>query len=139
MVPGAALGAAAKFGLAPVARSLEEAAQAQGGQEKAKRQWAFVVDLRRCDGCKVCTEACQATHYLPKDQEWIKVYEVESENGNKFFMPRLCMQCESAPCLKVCPVGATFKNPQGVILVDQDRCIGCRVGMAGRPLGGPSL
>src|SRR3990172_8724737 len=92
MVPGAALGVAAKFGLAPVARSLEEAPQAQDGQEKAKRQWAFVVDLRRCDGCKYCTEACQATHYLAKDQEWIKVYEEEDEAGNKYFLPRLCMQ-----------------------------------------------
>src|SRR3972149_2433816 len=81
VVPGAALGAAAKFGLAPVARSLEEAPQAQGGQEKAKRQWAFVIDLRRCDGCKYCTEGCQATHYLPKDQEGIKVYEVEGGGG----------------------------------------------------------
>src|SRR3972149_2667959 len=120
----AALAVAAGVGLPALARKPSGEARAQSRKEAARRSWAFVVDLRRCDGCKVCTEACQATHYLPKDQEWIKVYEVESENGNKFFMPRLCMQCESAPCLKVCPVGATFKNPEGVILVDQERCIG---------------
>jgi len=126
---------AARVGLPALARQSSESAAAgtQSRSQETQRSWAFVVDLRRCDGCKVCTEACQATHYLPKDQEWIKVYEVESENGNKFFMPRLCMQCESAPCLKVCPVGATFKNPEGVILVDQERCIGCRACMAACP------
>lgn len=105
-------------------------------QEKhgdADRQWAMVIDLRRCDGCKECTGACQNTHYLPNDHEWIKIYEVESENGAKVFMPRLCMQCENAPCLKVCPVAATFKNEQGVILVDQELCIGCRICMAACP------
>ena len=133
LIPGAALGVAAKLGLAPAVRSLEEAAQAQGGQEKAKRQWALVVDLRRCDGCKYCTVACQTTHYLPKDQEWIKVYEVEDEAGAKYFLPRLCMHCENPPCLKVCPVAATFKDKEGVVLVDQDRCIGCRLCMAACP------
>jgi molybdopterin-containing oxidoreductase family iron-sulfur binding subunit len=101
--------------------------------KKTDRQWAMVIDLRRCDGCKECTGACQNAHYLPNDHEWIKVYEVESENGSKVFMPRPCMQCENAPCLKVCPVRATFKSEQGVILVDQDLCIGCRICMAACP------
>lgn len=96
-------------------------------------QWAAVVDLRRCDGCRYCTEACQATHYLPKDMEWIKVYEVENENGNRYFMPRLCMQCENPPCLKVCPVAATYKNSEGIVLINQERCIGCRLCMAACP------
>jgi len=102
-------------------------------KEATEHQWAAVVDLRRCDGCRYCTEACQSTHYLPKEMEWIKVYEVEAENGNQFFMPRLCMQCENPPCLKVCPVAATYKNSEGVILVNQDRCIGCRLCMAACP------
>jgi molybdopterin-containing oxidoreductase family iron-sulfur binding subunit len=101
--------------------------------KKGERQWGMVVDLRRCDGCKECTGACQVTHYLTNDQEWIKVYEVEAENGGTLFMPRLCMQCEEAPCLKVCPVRATFKNEEGVILIDQDLCIGCRICMAACP------
>jgi molybdopterin-containing oxidoreductase family iron-sulfur binding subunit len=101
--------------------------------KKANRQWGMVVDLRRCDGCKECTGACQTTHYLANDQEWIKVYEVETESGGTVFMPRLCMHCEEAPCLKVCPVRATFKNDQGLILIDQDLCIGCRICMAACP------
>ncbi len=132
----AATAVAARVGLATLARGpFSEPARAQGGQQEAERQWAMVIDMRRCDGCKYCTEACQATHYLPKDQEWIKVYEVADGEGNTYFMPRPCMQCENAPCLKVCPVAATFKNEQGVILVDQDRCIGCRACMAACPYG----
>lgn len=99
----------------------------------AKRQWAFVIDLRRCDGCKKCTEACQKEHYLPKDQEWIKVFEIKDEEGRKRFFPRLCMMCENPPCLKVCPTAATFKNAEGVVLINQDKCIGCRMCMAACP------
>lgn len=99
----------------------------------AKHQWAMVVDLRRCDGCEKCTKACQKTHYLAKDQTWIKVYNMTSSDGQSYFMPRLCMHCENPPCLKVCPVGATFKSPEGVVLVDQQKCIGCRACMAACP------
>ncbi len=89
--------------------------------------------MRRCDGCQVCTKACQKTHYLPKDHEWIKVFEIKDKQGRNSFMPQLCMMCENAPCLKVCPTKATFKNAEGVILVDQDKCIGCRMCMAACP------
>lgn len=99
----------------------------------AKHQWAMVVDLRRCDGCEKCTKACQKTHYLAEDQTWIKVYDMTGADGQSYFMPRLCMHCENPPCLRVCPVGATFKNPEGVVLVDQQKCIGCRACMAACP------
>ena len=108
-------------------------ASASGSTAEAEHQWAAVVDLRRCDGCRYCTEACQTTHFLPKEMEWIKVYNVEDSSGNRFFMPRLCMQCENPPCLKVCPVAATYKNSEGIVLVNQDRCIGCRLCMAACP------
>jgi dimethyl sulfoxide reductase iron-sulfur subunit len=117
-------------GFVPIAFS--EAIAADAGP---KRQWAMVIDLRKCDGCKACTEACQATHHLPESFEWIKVFEVHDKQGGSFFMPRPCFQCESAPCLKVCPVAATFKTKDGVVLVDQDRCIGCRMCMAACPYG----
>lgn len=100
---------------------------------QADHQWAFVVDLRRCDGCEHCTKACQAEHYLSKDQKWINVYRLTDAEGQAYFMPRLCMHCENAPCEKVCPVHATFKNPEGVVLVDQNACIGCRTCMAACP------
>ena len=95
----------------------------------------MVIDLRKCDGCKDCTKACQSTHHLPETFEWIKVFEVKDTQGASFFMPRPCMHCEDAPCLRVCPVAATFKTGEGVILVDQQRCIGCRMCMAACPYG----
>jgi molybdopterin-containing oxidoreductase family iron-sulfur binding subunit len=98
-----------------------------------RHHWAMVFDLRRCDGCGDCTRACQKTHYLEPEQTWIKVYTLSSDGGGQFFMPRLCMQCADAPCLNVCPVKATFKNEDGVVLVDQDKCIGCRLCMSACP------
>lgn len=98
-----------------------------------KHRWGMVIDLRKCDGCDDCTEACREMHHLPEGMDWIKVYELEAANGNSFFMPRPCMQCANAPCLNVCPVGATFETDDGIILVDQDKCIGCRMCMAACP------
>ncbi len=109
--------------------------QAAAVETKKKRQWAMVIDMRRCDGCKKCIEACQTTHHLPKTTEWLKVNEVVTTVGTRYFMPLPCMQCENAPCLRVCPVGATFRDSEGVILIDQDRCIGCRMCMAACPFG----
>ena len=99
------------------------------------RQWAMVIDLRKCDGCKKCTLACQTEHNLPENFEWIKVFPVTDKQGREYFMPRPCFQCENAPCLRVCPVAATFRAKDGVVLVDQDRCIGCRMCMAACPYG----
>lgn len=101
--------------------------------DDAAHQWTFVIDLRRCDGCGKCTTACQTTHSLAPDQTWIKVYNITEPSGLTHPMPRLCMHCENAPCVHVCPVGATFKNDEGVVLVNQNVCIGCRTCMAACP------
>lgn len=93
----------------------------------------MVIDLRRCDGCEKCTQACQAMHHTPEDVEWIKVYELKNAAGDTYYMPRPCMQCANAPCYNVCPVGATFYSEDGVVLIDQDRCIGCRLCMVACP------
>ena len=107
---------------------------ATSAQQK-DRQWAMVIDMRKCDGCKKCTVACQETHHLPANFEWIKVFQVKDKQGSEYFMPRPCFQCENAPCLRVCPVAATYRAKDGVVLVDQDRCIGCRMCMAACPYG----
>jgi dimethyl sulfoxide reductase iron-sulfur subunit len=107
--------------------------EAPPAEASGERQWAFVIDLRLCDGCDKCTEACQKDHFLAPDQKWIDVYRMTSSSGQPFFMPRLCMHCENPPCEKVCPVGATFMNQEGVVLVDQKTCIGCRMCMAACP------
>lgn len=115
----------------------QHAAKAQG--EKKARAWAMVVDLRKCEGCVTidsppqCTQACINGHYVPKGQEWIQVFEKELPGGGRYFMPTPCYQCEAAPCVNVCPVAATYHNEDGIVLVDQRRCIGCRMCMAACP------
>jgi molybdopterin-containing oxidoreductase family iron-sulfur binding subunit len=98
-----------------------------------QHQWVMVMDLRQCDGCEGCTKACQTAHSLTPDQTWIKVYKMSGASGDRYFMPRMCMECQDAPCLKVCPVGASFRADGGVVLIDQNRCIGCRMCMAACP------
>ncbi len=104
-------------------------------EELAKRQWAFVIDLRRCDGCGKCTKGCQQMHFLPEGQEWIKVYTVTGAGGQTISLPVLCQMCEEPPCTKVCPVVATYQEPDGVVVIDQEICIGCRMCMAACPYG----
>ena len=106
-------------------------AGAKAGQRL--RRWAMVIDLRYCDGCQSvakppqCTEACIQGHFAPQPMEWIQVYEPSLPGGGTQFVPTPCQQCQNAPCVNVCPVGATFTTPEGVVLIDQNRCIGCRL------------
>jgi Fe-S-cluster-containing dehydrogenase component/Ni/Fe-hydrogenase subunit HybB-like protein len=103
------------------------------------RRWAMVIDLRYCDGCQSvgkppqCTEACIQGHFVPEPMEWIQVYEPPLPGGGTQFVPTPCQQCQNAPCVNVCPVGATFSTPEGVVLIDQQRCIGCRLCMEACP------
>jgi Fe-S-cluster-containing dehydrogenase component len=96
-------------------------------------QWVMVMDLRECDGCEMCTYSCQKAHNLKPEQTWIKVYTMTDAAGKTYHMPRTCMECDNSPCLRACPVGASFRSPDGVVLVDQNRCIGCRLCMAACP------
>lgn len=120
-------------GLAGGGMTAAGAATMASTEAPATHQWAMVIDLRNCNGCKSCTAACQKAHYLTPDQTWIDVFTLEDSLGKTYYMPRPCMQCENPPCLNVCPVHATFRTDQGVVLVDQDRCIGCRMCMAACP------
>ncbi len=118
------------------ARSQSDPATTRDGRI---RQWTMIIDLRNCDGCQSngtppqCTTACIEGHYTPEPMEWIEVFEGDLTGGGTQFIPTPCQQCENPPCLKVCPVGATFSTPEGTVLIDQDRCIGCRICMAACP------
>jgi molybdopterin-containing oxidoreductase family iron-sulfur binding subunit len=129
----AVAGAGAAAGAVVPGTMSAQTAPSHAEADKASRQWAMVIDLRKCDGCEKCTKACQQTHSLGKDQKWLNVYKLTSTTGQTSFMPRLCMQCENPPCTRVCPVGATYKNAEGVVLVNQNTCIGCRTCMAACP------
>jgi Fe-S-cluster-containing dehydrogenase component len=104
------------------------------------RRWIMVIDLAKCDGCGKCITACSKMHFIPPDRQWIKVLRMqESEKTAPYFFPQPCYQCDNPPCTKVCPVDATFKRTDGVVLIDNDRCIGCRFCMAACPYGARSF
>jgi molybdopterin-containing oxidoreductase family iron-sulfur binding subunit len=91
------------------------------------RKWVMVIDLAKCDGCRDCTKACTKMHFVPPLQEWIKVFEVTGNDAaGSYFLPRPCMHCDNPPCVRACPVGATYKRSDGIVMMDQERCIGCR-------------
>jgi len=91
-------------------------------------KYAMVVDLNRCMGCNACTQACKVENNTGKDIFWMHVFRVEEGNypdSTWRFLPRPCQHCNNAPCVKVCPVGARYKEENGLTLTDFDRCIGC--------------
>ena len=104
------------------------------------RKWVMVIDLARCDGCAKCMEGCSKMHFVPPDRQWIKVLRMQdSENAAPYFFPQPCYHCDNPPCTKVCPVDATFKRSDGIVLIDNERCIGCRFCMAACPYGARSF
>jgi len=104
------------------------------------RRWVMVIDLAKCDGCRECTRACQAMHFIPAGQEWLRVYELrDNEQAAPYWFPRPCMQCDNAPCVKVCPVSAAWKREDGIVMQDTSRCIGCRFCIAACPYGARSF
>jgi len=89
----------------------------------------MVIDVAKCIGCHACTLGCVAENKLPPGVVYRPVIEEEVgkyPNVRRRFLPRPCMQCQNPPCVKVCPVTATYKNHQGVTVIDYNRCIGCR-------------
>lgn len=102
-------------------------------------RWGMVIDLDRCTGCQACVVACKAENNIPFSSpkeakrnriiSWMKVLSIiegEYPNVRARFIPRPCMHCDNPPCVKVCPVGATYKNLEGLIAQVYTRCIGCR-------------
>lgn len=120
--------------------------------------FGYGLDVSRCIGCRKCVYACVEENNQSRDPEiqWIRVLEFERESairgidledGNpyydhesvpaegKFYLPVSCMHCDDSPCTNVCPTGATWKEPDGIVVIDYDWCIGCRYCMAACPYG----
>ena len=98
------------------------------------KRWVMVIDLARCDGCGKCSEACSKMHFIPEGREWIRVLHMkDSPDEAPYWFPKPCMHCDNPPCTKVCPVDATFNRQDGLVLIDNERCIGCRFCMAACP------
>ena len=114
-------------------------------------KWSMVIDLDKCVACQGCSIACRAENNTPvvspseaalgRSILWNEVFPLHSEeensiaNGQEKFIPRPCMHCEDAPCVKVCPVGATFKDEEGIVRQNYSRCIGCRLCTVACPYG----
>ena len=92
-------------------------------------RYAMVLDINRCVDCKACIIACKAEWGVPEgySRDWVKEIGPVGEfpNLKSAVYPGLCMHCDDPPCIEVCPSGATYKNEDGIVLVDQDLCIGC--------------
>jgi len=117
----AAVGVAAAAGT----RSLHRADASSGG-EKGPHQWAMVIIQAKCAGCNYCTLACRAHNDVSPDISWNVVIPAGDVGGHQVFLPRPCMHCEKAPCVEVCMVGASYYRPDGIVMMDYDKCIGCR-------------
>jgi Fe-S-cluster-containing dehydrogenase component len=93
---------------------------------KSPHSWAMVIDQAKCTGCGFCTLACRAHNDVPPEIFWNRVIEAGNEGNRKTFISRPCMHCKHAPCVEVCPVKASYYRPDGIVMMDYDRCIGCR-------------
>ena len=98
------------------------------------KRWVMVFDLAKCKGAGKCLSACSKMHYLPPQRSYIKLLKMQdAELSSPYWMPSPCFHCDNPPCVKVCPVGATFKLSDGIVGIDNERCIGCRFCMAACP------
>ncbi|MDL1950293.1 4Fe-4S dicluster domain-containing protein [Acidobacteria bacterium ACD] len=130
----------------------------------ADHWWGMTIDVEKCVGCGNCVRACKTENDVPLEpyyfRTWVERYHVpggdpehpnvDSPNGGydgfperyragdgakSFFVPKLCNHCAHSPCVQVCPVGATFEAPDGVVLVDKSYCLGCRYCVQACPYG----
>jgi molybdopterin-containing oxidoreductase family iron-sulfur binding subunit len=98
------------------------------GMEIAERKFVMVIDLARCNNARRCVEACQKAHHLPPHQELMKVYLMqESEDAIPFWMPKPCFHCDHPMCVESCPEGATTKQPDGIVVIDKEKCKSCKL------------
>jgi Fe-S-cluster-containing dehydrogenase component len=122
--------------------------------------YVYLVDITKCIGCGSCVHACEVENDVPPDyfRTWVERYmvsrtgkvEVDSPTGGRdgfkrlltghkvskaFFVPKLCNHCTKTPCVQLCPVGASYRSPDGLVLVDEERCMGCSYCVQACPYG----
>jgi tetrathionate reductase subunit B len=141
-------------------RAIPSAARENG--ESAGKLWGFGVNVDKCIGCARCVIACKTENDVPEEpffyRTWVERYMIPREGQaqvtnihtglspeeevpstrailRSFFVPKLCNQCAHPPCVQVCPVGATFSTADGVVLVNDRTCIGCRYCIQACPYG----
>ena len=138
-----------------------QTADASVAHEASKVSYGMGIDVDKCIGCGKCIEACRTENHVPSEffhRTWVERYVIEKDGEvlvnsidspdarlaegvaerdvlRSFFVPKLCNHCDNPPCVQVCPVKATFKTDDGVVLVDEQRCIGCRYCIQACPYG----
>lgn len=102
-------------------------------------QFAIVTDLDRCTGCHACTVACAQENRLKPGAFWTHVHEVGPSGKfpglQMYFLPLACQHCRQPACVRVCPTGASHKRPDGIVLIDRAKCIGCQACQKACPYG----
>jgi len=98
------------------------------------KRWAMVIDLSKCRNARRCITACQEAHQLKPEQYHLNTLQMQDNAETApYHMPKNCQHCDNPPCVAVCPVDATYKRGDGIVLIDNERCIGCRFCMAACP------
>jgi anaerobic dimethyl sulfoxide reductase subunit B len=115
------------------------------------KQLAFSVNIGSCTGCKACQVACKDKNNLPVGIRWRRVFQYESgewvsqdgmmvpSNMSAYFVSAACMHCEAAPCVDVCPAKAMIKRADGIVYIEQSKCIGCGYCSWACPYGSPQM
>lgn len=150
---------------APAKPTTADAAPKPGpkGYDPKSHYYGMGVEIDKCIGCNRCVEACKAENNVPQEpfffRTWVERYVIKKDGDvivesisvkskaqketaqedsdvlRTFFVPKLCNHCIHPPCVQVCPVGATFATEDGVVLIDSERCIGCRYCIQACPYG----
>jgi anaerobic dimethyl sulfoxide reductase subunit B (iron-sulfur subunit) len=117
----------------------------------ATKQLGFYIDLRNCSGCKACQIACRDKNNTDVGVLWRRVYEVGGgdwqqrgdaliDNTFSYFVSSACSHCTNPACMPVCPTGAIFKRDEdGVVIIDESKCVGCRYCEWACPYGAPQF
>jgi molybdopterin-containing oxidoreductase family iron-sulfur binding subunit len=108
--------------------------QMQGREGIPGKSWVMVIDLSKCRNARQCVNACQGAHHLRAEQFHINTLQMQdTARTQPYHMPKPCQHCDNPPCVSVCPVDATYKRNDGIVLIDNERCIGCRFCIAACP------